>query len=377
MNFDIVVAGLGGMGSAIVAHCARRGAAVAGFDRFAEGHTLGSSAGRSRLIRKAYFEEPAYVPLLQRAYELWRALERETGAGLLHQTGVLVAGAESSAIVQGVERSAREHELPVERLSHRALAARYPTLRLRDDEIGIFEPEGGVLLPERAMAAHLESAAQAGAQTRFDVSVEDWQAGRHGFEIRLSDQTRVQARVLVLAMGPWLRETLESLHVPTRIQRNVQAWFTPNTAAYGAPNFPGFLVDRPGLPAPLYGFPDFGDGVKAAFHGSGSLTTADDIDREIDLPRDIEPLAAALGEWMPGAAHRFREGKACLYTLTPDHHFVVDRHPVHHDLLVCGGFSGHGFKFAPVIGEIAADLALRGETRHNIGFLSLQRFAAA
>jgi glycine/D-amino acid oxidase-like deaminating enzyme len=159
------------------------------------------------------------------------------------------------------------------------------------------------------------------------------------------------------------------------VQRNVQAWFSPKVGSYEAGKFPAFLLDRAGLPAPLYGFPDFGDGVKAAFHGFGQLTAPDDVDREIDPTRDVAPIARAMEEWMPGATATFREAKPCMYSLTPDGNFVIDRHPQYPNVILCGGFSGHGFKFAPVIGEIAADLALDGGSRHAIAFLSLKRFA--
>ena len=152
------------------------------------------------------------------------------------------------------------------------------------------------------------------------------------------------------------------------------AWFTPATSAYRASRFPPFLLDRDGLPAPLYGFPDFGDSVKAAFHAHGDLTDAEHVRREINISRDIEPIAQAMEQWMPGATMTFRTAKPCLYTLTSDGHFVIDRYPEHRNLILCGGFSGHGFKFAPVIGEIVADLALEGESRHCIDFLSLRRF---
>jgi len=159
------------------------------------------------------------------------------------------------------------------------------------------------------------------------------------------------------------------------VQRNVQAWFSPATKAYDASRFPGFLLDRRGLAAPLYGFPDFGDGVKAAYHGLGDLTDAQHVDRTVNIARDVEPIVRELERWMPGAAGTFREAKPCMYTLTPDGNFVIDRHPKHAGVILCGGFSGHGFKFAPVIGEIGADLALEGGSRHDIEFLSLRRFA--
>ena len=168
---------------------------------------------------------------------------------------------------------------------------------------------------------------------------------------------------------------LERLGLSIRVQRNVQAWFRSSTDAYAAPHFPPFLLDREGLPAPLYGFPDFGEGVKAAFHSFGDITDALHFDREVNTARDIEPIVQTMEQWMPGAAGTLRAAKPCPYTLTPDGNFVVDRHPDHPRLILCGGFSGHGFKFAPVIGEIGADLALEEGSRHKIDFLSLRRFA--
>lgn len=375
MGYDVAVVGLGGMGSAILAHCSARNASVIGLEQFGPAHDLGSSHGKTRMIRKAYFENPAYVPLVLRAYELWRELERATDEEILRITGLLSVGEEASEVIEGTLRAAREHDLRVDPLSQEAIKARYPTLELRKDEVALFEADGGVLNPELAIRAHLRLAELNGAETRFGVAMESWEATGKGFELGLSDGTQVSATKLVLALGPWFRDTLESLGLPIRVQRNVQVWFSPGTHAYDAPGFPAFLVSRHGLPAPLYGFPNFGDGIKAAFHGFGDLTDATRIDREVDLARDVEPVARALEQWMPGAARTLREAKPCMYTLTPDENFVIDCHPDHANLILCGGFSGHGFKFAPVIGEIGAELALDGGSRHELEFLSLQRFS--
>ena len=305
MGYDVAVVGLGGMGSAILAHCAARGASVIGVEQFTPAHDLGSSHGKTRMIRKAYFEDPAYVPLVLRAYELWRELERASGEAILRLTGVLSVGEESSEIIQGTRRAASQHDLALESLSQREVKARYPTLELWKDEVALFEPDGGVLDPERAVRAHLKVAESNGAETRFGVAMESWQANDRGFELSLSDGTRISASKLVLSLGPWFQETLEALGVRVRVQRNIQAWFSPATHTYDAPGFPSFLVNRRGLPAPLYGFPDFGDGIKAAFHGFGDLTDAKHIDREIDDARDVQPIARALEEWMPGASRDF------------------------------------------------------------------------
>jgi sarcosine oxidase len=375
--FDVAVIGLGGIGSAIAAQCAARGASVIGLERFGPAHDRGSSHGKSRMIRQAYFEDAAYVKLVLRSYELWRKLEEKTGEQLLRITGVLSVGQEGSAIISGTKRSAAEHGLRLERLSRGQLQKRYPTVRLLTDEVALFEPDGGVLDPERAVDAHLKMAKATSADLRFQAPVRKWEASEEGTTLHLEDDTRISARMLILSLGPWFKETLDGLGVPLRIQRNVQAWFSPGVSSYKVDRFSAFLLDRAGLPAPLYGFPDFGDGVKAAFHGFGQLTTADEVDREVSMSSDVAPIAAAMENWMPGATATFREAKPCMYSLTPDGNFVIDRHPQHPNVILCGGFSGHGFKFAPVIGEIAADLALDGASRHSIDFLSLERFGNA
>ena len=376
MTFDVAVAGLGGMGSAVAAHCAPRGASVIGFDQFGPAHDRGASHGRSRMIRKAYFEDPAYVPLVLRAYELWRKLEQEAGDELLRITGVLSVGTPGSEIVSGTLRAADRHNIAVKAWSRQEIAKRYPSVQLLPDELAVFEPEGGVLNPERSVRAHLKVAGSAGAELRFQTTMERWENTGKIVEIILADGTRITSRSLVLCLGPWFQQTLASLGIPLRVQRNVQAWFSPATSAYDSALFPAFLLNRAGLPAPLYGFPDFGDGVKAAFHSLGELTAASEMDREIDMARDVEPIARAMEQWMPGSTQTFREAKPCLYSLTPDGHFVIDRYPGHANVILCGGFSGHGFKFAPVVGEIAADLALKGGSQHQIDFLSLSRFGS-
>jgi sarcosine oxidase len=328
------------------------------------------------MIRKAYFENSAYVPLVLRAYELWRKLEQEAGEELLRITGVLSIGAPNSEIISGTLRAADRHDLSVKAWSQEEVKTRYPSLQLLLDELAVFEPDGGVLDPERSVRAHLKVAESAGAKLRFKTTMARWETTGTSVEIRLNDGTRILARSLVLALGPWFQETLGSLGIPIRVQRNVQAWFSPATKAYESGRFPAFLLNRAGLPAPLYGFPNFGDGIKAAFHGLGDLTTAGQVNREIDIARDVEPIVEAMELWMPGSTQTFREAKPCLYALTSDGHFVIDRHPAHANVILCGGFSGHGFKFAPVVGEIGADLALDGTSRHQIDFLSLRRFGS-
>jgi sarcosine oxidase len=362
------------MGSASLAHCAMRGARVLGIEQFEELHDLGASSGKTRIIRQAYFEDAAYVPLVLRAYDLWRELEASSGTQLLALVGVLLAGSERSEVISGSLHAARAHDLHVEYLDAADMRRRFPTLRVHAGEVGVFEPLAGAIFPERAIRAHLDLARARGAQTRFRTALKSWESDERGVKLDLSDGSRIRTRSLILTIGPWFAAAMQQAGVRLEVQRNAQVWFAPQSRAYRAPDFPAFLIDRPQLPAPLYGFPDFGDGVKAAFHGVGAITTPSELVREIDPVADVAPVAAALEAWMPGAASRYIEGKACMYALTPDRHFVVDRDPRDSRVILCGGFSGHGFKFASAIGEVASQLALDGGTPHDVRFLSLQRF---
>jgi sarcosine oxidase len=370
--YDAIVVGLGGMGSATLARMALRGKRVLGIEQFAEGHDFGSSAGRSRIIRKAYFEDPAYVPLLERAYGLWRDLEARSGTTLLDLIGLLLVGQAESTTIAGARASAALHGLAVEALDRPEILRRYPTLDLRADEVGLFEREAGMVFPEKAIAAHLAVARAAGAQMRFGTAVQGYDARPDGIALTLGDGTTLRAARLAICAGPWLGEIARAYDLPLRVQRNVQLWFEPATAAYGIDRFPAFLIERAGLPGNLYGFPDFGAGVKAALHGFGETTSAAGLDREI-RPADIALVADALDGWMPGAAGRFLSGKACMYTRTPDDHFIIDHHPSDERIVIAGGFSGHGYKFCSVVGEIVSALAFDGGTSLPIGFLAIDR----
>ncbi len=371
--YDVVVAGIGGMGSAAAAHCAARGARVLGVEQFPRGHQFGASSGKTRIIRRAYFEDAAYVPLLDRSYALWHELEAETGEHVMCLDGMLTAGFRGSEVVAGAESAAKLHDLKVEYWDAKDIRTRYPALHVEDDDYGVFEPEGGFIIPEASVSAHTAVAEKHGAELRYETCVGRWSSDSDILRVELSDGTLVRTSRLILTLGPWFQKTMESLGVAMRVQRNVVAWFRPEVPL-GPRELPTFLMDRRGLPARFYGFPDVGDGVKGALHGYGAMTEADSLDREIDPRNDIEPIASAFENWAPGAAHSFLEAKACMYSLTPDEHFIVDRHPTNPRVVICGGFSGHGFKFVPVIGEIAADLALKGGTDHDIRFLSIKRF---
>jgi sarcosine oxidase len=288
--------------------------------------------------------------------------------------GILMVSPPGSARHLGAIESAALYGLPLQQLGRTELQRRYPVLNLRADDVGLFERNAGVVFPEIATQAHLRIALEYGAQARFNTAVHGWQRAGGALEIRLSDGEHIRAERLAICAGPWLADVTTDLNLPLRVQRNVQVWFEPSTAAYGADRFPGFFLDRDDLPAPLYGFPDFGEGVKAAFHAYGATTTPRELDRNVHAA-DIMAVRDTLNDFMPGAGDRYAFGKACMYALTPDEHFILDYHPNDRGVVIAGGFSGHGYKFCPVIGEIVSRMLFDEPPLVDIGFLSLRRFS--
>ncbi len=374
MRYDAAVVGLGAMGAASLAHLARRGVRAIGIERYARGHALGASTGGTRIIRKAYFEDPAYVPLLERAYALWHDLEVETQTTLLDLVGMLMVGEPQREGIAGTLRVAGRYDLPLETYDAEDLARRFPGTRPRAAEIGLYERGAGIVFPEAGLAAHLGVAENAGAEMRFETRVRSWQRRDGGHQIVLDDASVVTAARLIVAPGMWAPELLAALDLPLRVQRNVQIWFSPSTHRFDRGAFPAFFLDRADLPAPLYGFPTIGGCLKAALHGFGDATDPATLDRTV-READVAAVRAGLETWIPGAAAAYTRGKVCTYALTPDGNFIVDRHPNDPSITIACGFSGHGYKFCPVIGEIVADLALDGATRFDIGFMRATRFA--
>jgi sarcosine oxidase len=349
---------------------------VLGLERFGPAHAQGSSHGRTRIIRQAYFESPDYVPLLRRAYALWDALATRTRTVLRAQTGGLFVGRPETPVVAGTLASALQWQLAHDVYDAAELRRRYPMLTPLDDEIGVYEAVAGALFPEAGVQAHLDDATDAGADLRFGVRVAGWEAGDTGVRVTLDDGTHVDAERLALCAGPWFARVAPELRIPLFVERNVQFWFAPREREVVSPErLPIWCVQRDGARM-LYGFPDFGDGVKAAHHGSGVEADPDALDRDV---RDDEIAAVGdqLAAFVPPAAGPFLRAAPCMYTNTPDEHFVIGRHPAHARVALAGGFSGHGYKFAPVVGEIVAALLADDDPAFSLELFSPSRFAAA
>lgn len=374
LDADVLVVGVGTMGSFAMWQLARRGVRVIGFDRFQPGHDRGSGHGGSRIIRTAYFEGSHYVPLLQAVFPMWRELEREAAADLLTLTGALAIGRPESALVMGTLHSARRHGLAYEILERRQAARRYPQHRLLPGEVVVHEKDAGVLRPENAIRAAAGRAEQLGATLLCNTPVDAIEVGQRVVEVQAGGRTYRAAHVIV-SVGAWLGKLLPWLALPLSVERQVMTWFTSSKPNFFAPEcFPVFIRDHRN--AEWYGFPTLdGATVKVAMHHLGQSVDPDDLDREVHGD-DLEGVRGLVRRFLPDLDPAPVRSQVCMYTNTPDQHFLVGHPPGMGNLTVLGGFSGHGFKFAPIIGAISADLALHGRTEHPVAAFSLDRFGS-
>ena len=374
-TYDVIVIGVGGMGSATVYELAARGLRVLGLERFSIPNDSGSSHGVNRIIRLAYFEEPAYVPLLRRSYERWRALEETSGEKLLYITGSVDTGREDGRVVTGALRSCREHDLPHEPLTSAEITQRFPGFRFPDDYMGVYQPHGGFVLSERAIVNHVFAALERGADVRAHEAVLDWSDTGGTARVR-TDRGVYEAGALVVTAGAWAGPMLPSLDRLLGPERQVLGWFQPlrpHLFALGAcPVVIGDFEEGHYYALPVFGIPGYKIGK---FRHLREATTADGLDRDV-RDEDEAVLRQALARYFPDANGPTIALKPCMFTNTPDGHFIIDALPGSPNVFFAAGFSGHGFKFCSVVGEIMADLATRGETPHDISFLRLNRFQA-
>ncbi|MDT7729053.1 MAG: sarcosine oxidase [Actinomycetota bacterium] len=378
-GYDTIVIGLGGMGSAAAYRLAQRGQRVLGIDQFAPVHNRGSSHGGSRITRQAYFEDPAYVPLLLRAHELWEGVERDSGSEIFTRCGGIMIGRPDSRTVAGSLLSAQKWGISHELLDAGEIRRRFPTLRPDDEEIALYEGGAGLVSPEASVGAHLQLAARAGAELHYDERVLSWTAESTGVRVGTS-QGDYTADQLVICPGAWAPELLAELGVEFTIERQVQYWFAPDGGVepFLPERHPVYIWEN-AHGRQFYGFPAHNspeDGVKVAFFRGGDTCTPETIDRTVH-PGEVTTMADFVRRAMPTLPGKFLRAATCMYTNTVDEHFVISRHPAHEQVVVACGFSGHGFKFVPVVGEVLADLVTEGSTAHPIALFDPARLTGA
>jgi len=376
-EFDVIVVGLGAMGSAAAYHLSKRGAKVLGLEAFTPAHDKGSSHGESRIIRQAYFEDPAYVPLVLRAYELWGQLQGESKENLLKITGGVSIGPRNGTLVAGCLRSAVTHGLKHDLFDLDQMRRRFPQFVLEDDEVGFYEEKAGYLKPEECIRLHLRCASKRGADLRFEEPMLSWTASQDGDGVSvITKKQTYHARSLVLSVGPWFAELVPDVSMPVVVTRRVQFWLKPlrQSSSFDSGVFPIFLWEPKGSPL-FYGLPRISEdgSPKIGIHTGDETCTPSTVDRCIH-PRDELAIRSAIRSRIPALNGEVSHASACMYTMTPDEHFIIDRHPSYPQVCLAAGFSGHGFKFSPVVGEILCDLAMTRETSTDIGIFSGSRF---
>lgn len=367
--YDAIVLGLGGFGSSTLYHLAQRGLHVLGIDRFGIAHNRGSSHGETRIIRKAYFEHPDYVPLLLRAYELWAELESQAGQSLYEECGLFLAGSPQGEVIRGARESARLFDVTVDDVSLDQARQRFPLFQFDESDAVVFEPEAGYLRVESCVSAYVDQAVVAGARVVTNEPVVSWSTDDRTVRVKTDNET-YEAAQLVIAAGAWSGQVLSELALPLTVLRKLLFWHEVRSPAWSGAT--AFFFERPH--GCFYGFPSIdGQTIKLAEH-TGGATVEDPLtlNRECE-PTDREPVSDFVRRTMREVSSYATRHAACMYTMTPDGHFIADRHPQYENVYLAAGFSGHGFKFTSVIGDALSDFVCEGTTSLPIEFLRMDR----
>ncbi len=374
-NFDVIVLGLGAHGSSAIFHLSKNNLKVCGIDRFTPPHVFGSSHGQSRIIRQAYHESPMYVPLVKKAYKLWDELEQISGKQLLLKTSGIILGDNAGAmIVKGAILSAETHNVPYEYLHSNEIKERFPALKPTEDTVAVVEQSAGILFPEECIKTNLHLAANNGAELLYNEVVMSIVSTNDTIEI-VTDKDSYQTKKLIVSAGAWLNDLLPELHLPVNIKRQVLFWFK-NTSEelqqfISADKLPIYIWEYTHGRI-FYGFPDLGNGIKIAPHHEGQPLHPDLLSKEVS-EEEINQMKNIIDEYF-NVNTVFNYSDVCMYTNTPDEHFIIDHHPSNNNIIIASPCSGHGFKFSSAIGKILSDMATGKALDFDISPFSIKRF---
>jgi len=380
-TFDVIVIGVGSMGSSACFFLASRGYKVLGIEQFAITHDRGSHSGQSRIIRKAYFEHPDYVPLLNRAYENWKFLEELTNRQVFYPTGLVYLGKQNDLSIKGVKESASLYNISIDTLDLSSAQERFPQFKLPTGFEAVFEPDAGFITPEKAISIYTEQAMKRGAVIQVDEKVLEWEKDGDTF-IVTTDKETYRCSKLLITSGAWTNKMVPALAQSIKVTRQFVAWVKPKKQTdFSLDKFPCWMIADDEMPGMFYGFPvlpvaTFGEpgGLKLAYHYPGQETDPDKVDRIITKEEE-RILKYALEKYLPGCFESIHSTQTCLYSNTNDENFIIDFLPGYEkQVAIACGFSGHGFKFVSVVGEILAELILDGKTKQPINFLNAKRF---
>lgn len=378
-DFEHIIIGAGSMGSAAAYHLAREGRSVLVLEQFALGHTRGSSHGESRIIRLSY-DHPTYVQLAQAAYRLWAELESDSGQVLVQQTGGLDLSAPYNPIFEACIANLSALRIRREVLTADEIHRRFPVFRVADKTIGLYQADAGILPASHCVRVMVDRASHYGAVVMENSPVRSIRLGDDDAEVQ-TDLAAYRCRKLIICAGPWAGPLLAALGItsPLAVSQELYAFFQPQTPQLFAPErMPVFIhygSTAGSRRGDYYGFPIFGHaGVKVGEHHAGLMVTADTRTFEVD-PARLQHLRDYVRATLPATRGEVLQAETCLYTNTPDRHFIIDRLPAYPHVVLAAGFSGHGFKFAILVGRILAELALQGHTRYPIDLFTLKRFS--
>ncbi|QNQ89560.1 N-methyl-L-tryptophan oxidase [Corynebacterium poyangense] len=373
-NFDVIIVGVGAMGSAALDALANRGAKVLGIEQFSIAHDRGSSHGGSRIIRQSYFEHPDYVPWLKRAYELWEQLDSWWEEPIMHITGGLYMGPSASPTFAGSLLAAELHHLPHKVLSSSDVHQRFPQFHPGHDDTALFEEIAGWVVPEETIRAQVARAQLRGAELKTGIEVQNITCHPHEVQVHCSDGATYRADQIILSPGAWASHFLADLNFPMKVERQVMYWFDPTDLQEHFESSPVYVHESP-AGEQIYGFPANSEGAKVAFFRKGTLTQPDTLIRDV-CATEIQAMRQRLAETIPTLSEgKLRQAKACMYTTTADENFIIGRHPTQHRILLACGFSGHGFKFVPVVGEVLADMISSNSDDCGVTLFDPRRFS--
>lgn len=375
--YDTIVLGAGSMGSAAGYYLAKQGKKVLMLEQFTSPNLMGSHSGETRMLRFGYGQGEKYVQLVKEAYRLWKELEEKSGKTLYYQTGALMAGKPGSDFVAETIKSSLKNNLPNEKLTAQMVMERWPGIQIPEDYIACFDPQAGFLLCEEAIVTFCEEAKKLGADLIENNPVLNISLDKEIVEV-ITEKGNFKGKNLIVTAGAWIPKMLDNLNIPIKVLRKTVGWFTPDAEGkFDHGKFPVFVFDT--HDGHYYGFPNYRNtGLKIGRHDTGIECTADTADRVFgSYCEDEGDLRGFLSKYMPDAENELADGKVGLYSLTPDSDFIIDFHPEYSNVVMAGGFSGHGFKFSSIVGSILADLSIKGETEHDISFFALKRFEKA
>lgn len=376
-SYDVIIIGAGSMGMSAGYFLAKKGIRTLLLDSFDPPHSNGSHHGDTRIIRHAYGEGKQYVPLVLRAQQLWMELQSEANRTLFTHTGVIGIGSSASSFINNVIQSAKEFDLPLEILTSDEIMNRWTGIRLPEGHIGCFEPSSGVLWSEECIKAYRELAIAYGAAICPNTKVTEINAGASNHIKVATEESCYYADKIIITAGAWSSNLVSSvgLKLPLTPLRKTVSWFQADNTLFDSTIFPAFMFHL--TDALYYGFPSFrGGGIKVGRHDRGRVIEPDSPIEEYGFYAEDEMDARQfLNSYMPKASGRLVQGKVCMYTMTPDEHFIIDRHPEYGNVFIAAGFSGHGFKFSSAVGEALSQMVSMGYTEHDITPFSMSRQA--